>query len=145
MLLAVLALTADLIVVQKADHRMTLYSHGRVIRTYAVHLGPNGGPKRQRGDGRTPEGRYAIDSRNVASRYHRSLRISYPNAADRRNARRRGVDPGGDVMIHGWPNGIKIADALARDWTLGCIAVTDREIEEIWTLVPNGTPIDIRP
>ena len=88
-----------------------------------------------------------IDSRNVVSRYHRALHISYPSAADRRDARRRGVDPGGDIMIHGWPNGTRKSDEpyFARDWTLGCIAVSDREIEEIWRLVPNGTPIEIRP
>jgi murein L,D-transpeptidase YafK len=141
-----LLLVVNLVIVDKSDHKMTLLDHGRVIRTYSVSLGPDLGPKRKRGDGRTPEGHYVIDSRNAASKYHRALHVSYPNAADRRNARRRGVDPGGDIMIHGLPNRwAKLGKLhLARDWTLGCIAVTDEEIEEIWRLVPNGTAIEIR-
>ena len=139
-------LVVNLVVVDKSDHTMMLFDHGRAIRTYSVALGPDLGPKQKKGDGRTPEGRYVIDSRNASSRYHRALHISYPNAADRRNARRRGVDPGGDIMIHGRPNGWRGRFmSLAGDWTLGCIAVTDEEIEEVWRLVPNGTPIEIRP
>jgi len=140
-------LAVNLVVVEKASHKMTLLDHGRVVKTYSVALGPDLGPKQKKGDGRTPEGRYVIDSRNAASRFHRALHISYPNAADRRNARRRGVDPGGDIMIHGLPNGWRGLGRLhrARDWTLGCIAVTDEEIEEVWRLVANGTPIEIRP
>ncbi len=147
MLLAVLALHVNLIVVEKGKHTMTLLDHGRVVKSYHVALGPDLAPKKKKGDGRTPEGRYIIDGRNAASHYHRALHISYPSAADRRNARRRGVDPGGDIMIHGLPNGTgKLGKLhLARDWTLGCIAVTDEEIEEIWKLVPNGTPIVIKP
>jgi murein L,D-transpeptidase YafK len=99
------------------------------------------------GDGKTPEGRYVIDHRNLSSKYHRSLHVSYPSAADSAAARRRGVPPGGDVFIHGLPNRVpNFAKAvMPRDWTLGCIAVSNEEIEEIWRLVPNGTPIDIRP
>lgn len=139
-------LAVNLVVVQKTNHTMTLFDHGRVVRRYSVSLGSDLGPKQKKGDGRTPEGRYVIDSRNAASRYHRALHISYPNAADRRNARRRGVDPGGDIMIHGRPNGWRgRLMNLAGDWTLGCIAVTDEEIEEVWRLVSNGTPIEIRP
>ena len=138
-------LSVNLIVVEKASHTMKLLDHGRVIRTYSVALG-DPGPKQKKGDGRTPEGRYVIDSRNASSKFHRALHVSYPNAADIRSARRRGVDPGGDIMIHGLPNGWgKLGKLhLARDWTKGCIAVTDAEIEEIWKLVPNGTPIEIR-
>ncbi len=147
MFLAVLLLHVNLIVVEKTKHTMTLFDHGRAVKTYHVALGPDLGPKKQQGDGRTPEGRYIIDARNAASHYHRSLHISYPSPADRRDARRRAVDPGGDIMIHGLPNGMgKLGKShLARDWTLGCIAVTDEEIEEIWRLVPNGTPIVIKP
>jgi murein L,D-transpeptidase YafK len=139
---------ADRIVIEKAKRTMVLWSHGRVLRSYQVALGGNPvGPKTQQGDMRTPEGQYAIDTRNAASQYHRALHISYPNAADRAQAKKLGVDPGGDIMIHGLPNGWGwIGKAhLLRDWTAGCIAVTDEEIEEIWRLVPNGTPVEIRP
>ena len=96
---------------------------------------------------RTPEGHYLIDSRNAASSYHKALHISYPNADDRERAARLGVAPGGAVMIHGLPNGKDWLGPTHRlyDWTLGCIAVTDSEIDEIWNLVPVGTPVEIRP
>lgn len=132
---------ADAIRVYKAARKMELLRDGRVIRSYRVHLGgvPTG-PKREQGDQRTPEGEYAISYRNAASRFHLSLRVSYPNADDLRQARARGVDPGGDIMIHGGtPPG------ESRDWTEGCVAVTNAEIEEIWRLVPLGTPIRIDP
>jgi murein L,D-transpeptidase YafK len=139
-------LSVNLIVVGKASHAMKLLDHGRVIRTYSISLGEPG-PNERKGDGRTPEGRYVIDSRNASSKFHRALHVSYPNAADRARARRVGVDPGGDIMIHGLPNGWGTVGKLhlARDWTKGCIAVTDEEIEEIWKLVPNGTVVEIRP
>ncbi len=132
---------ADRIVVFKSERRMRLMREGKTIRHYSILLGdaPTG-HKRQQGDERTPEGEYRISGRNPNSRFHLSLRVSYPNDADRRQARARGVDPGGDIMIHGGtPPG------YARDWTDGCIAVTDAQIEEIWSLVPNGTPIRIEP
>lgn len=140
-------LFVNLILVEKTSHTMKLLDHGRVVRTYSVSLGPGLGPKRKRGDGRTPEGRYVIDSRNAASRFHRALHVSYPNAADRARARRMRVDPGGDIMIHGLPKGWGELGALhlARDWTAGCVAVTNEEIEEIWRLVTNGTVVEIRP
>jgi murein L,D-transpeptidase YafK len=119
-----------------------------VIRTYKVALGQGGlAPKRRQGDARTPGGHYKISARLPASEYHRGLLISYPNAEDRQRAARLGVPPGGDILIHGLPNGqgyIGAAHRL-RDWTLGCIAVTNPEIEEIWSLVPLGTPVEIRP
>ena len=98
-------------------------------------------------DARTPEGRYVIDSRNAASAYHKALHISYPNSDDRKRAAKLGVAPGGAVMIHGLPNGKGWVGPTHRlyDWTLGCIAVTDQEIDEIWNLVPVGTPVEIRP
>jgi len=139
---------ADRIVVLKNDHKMLLYANGQVIRTYKVALGRGGLEKRERaGDHRVPEGTYVIDWRNPNSRYHLSLHISYPNPADRERAKRLGVDPGGDIMIHGLPNGRGWIGRLHRlvDWTQGCVAVTDSEIEEIWKLVPDGTPIEIRP
>ena len=139
---------ADRIVVLKNDHKMLLYANGQVIRTYKVALGRGGLEKRERaGDHRVPEGTYVIDWRNPNSRYHLSLHISYPNPADRERAKPLGVDPGGDIMIHGLPNGRGWIGRLHRlvDWTQGCVAVTDSEIEEIWKLVPDGTPIEIRP
>ncbi|MCI4567422.1 L,D-transpeptidase family protein [Lysobacter sp. CFH 32150] len=132
---------ADRIVVDKSERRMQLFRNGRVIRSYRIRLGDApAGPKRQQGDERTPEGEYRISGRNSNSRFHLSLRVSYPNAADRRQARSRGVDPGGDIMIHGGNS-----SAWPFDWTDGCIALTDAEIEEVWSLVPTGIPIRIDP
>lgn len=132
---------ADFILVDKSARRMQLLRGGKVLRSYSILLGdaPTG-HKRQQGDERTPEGEYRISGRNANSRFHLSLRVSYPNAADRKQAHARGADPGGDIMIHGGtPPGYR------RDWTDGCIAVTDREIEEVWSLVATGTPIRIDP
>lgn len=132
---------ADSIVVDKSERRLQLLQAGRVIRTYRIRLGAApAGHKQQQGDERTPEGEYRISGRNPTSRFHLSLRISYPNDADRRRARGRGVDPGGDIMIHGGNSPL-----WRYDWTDGCIAVTDAEIEEIWRLVATGTPIRIVP
>jgi murein L,D-transpeptidase YafK len=139
---------ADRVVIAKADRTLTLYRGGEVLRTYRVALGSDPvGAKEREGDGRTPEGDYVIDGRNPQSAFHRSLHISYPNAADRRRAAARHLRPGGDIMIHGLPNGLGWLGAShrARDWTAGCIAVTDAEIEELWRLVPNGTRVEIRP
>ncbi len=116
-------------------------------QTYRVAIGRGGsGPKRREGDGLTPEGDYVIDARNAASGYHRALHISYPSAADRADAARRGVAPGGDVMIHGLKNGFGWIGRLHRmaDWTAGCIALTDEEVDELWRAIPDGTPIEIR-
>jgi murein L,D-transpeptidase YafK len=139
---------ADKIVVEKAARRMALLRDGTTLRSYDVSLGSDPiGHKQQEGDGRTPEGLYTIDFKNVRSRFHLSLRVSYPSAQDREAARQRGVPPGGDIMIHGLPRGLgSLGDFhLARDWTDGCVAVTNREIEEIWALVDTGTAIEIRP
>ena len=139
---------ADRIVIDKSDRRLSLYRRNRLLKTYDIALGPNpNGHKEREGDGRTPEGSYVIDSRNRNSAFHRSLHISYPNDQDRRRARRLGVSPGGDIMIHGLPNGMDaIGKAhLLRDWTQGCIAVTNAEIEEIWRVVRDGTRVEIRP
>ena len=139
---------ADSILILKKDHLLELLAGGRVIRTYKVALGSGGlAPKEREGDGRTPEGHYLIDARNSASAYHRALHISYPNAEDRQRAAKLGVSPGGAVMIHGLPNGKGFIGPAHRlyDWTLGCVAVTDDEIDEIWNLVPVGTPVEIRP
>jgi murein L,D-transpeptidase YafK len=138
---------ADRIVVVKSAHSMTLYAKGNVIKVYHVWIGRGPGNAKQRqGDNETPEGLYSINGRNAHSAAHLSLHISYPNAADRERTRKLGADPGGDIMIHGLPPGndwIKPGQQLA-DWTYGCIALTDAEMDEVWKLVPNGTPIEIR-
>jgi len=142
------AARADSILILKKDHVLKLLSGGKIIRTYKVALGRGGlAPKEREGDRRTPEGHYIIDSRNAASHYHKALHISYPNAEDRARAAKLGVSPGGAIMIHGLPNGMRWIGAAHRlyDWTLGCIAVTNDEIDEIWNLVPVGTPVEIRP
>ena len=140
--------TADRIVVNKAMRELLLFRKGRVLRSYKVALGRNPvGAKQQEGDGKTPEGEYAISGRNAASKFHKALRISYPNESDRARAQRVGVSPGGDIMIHGLPNGFGYMGTAhrLRDWTEGCIAVTNAEIEEIWRLVPDGTTVQIHP
>jgi murein L,D-transpeptidase YafK len=139
---------ADSILILKKDHLMEVMAGGKAIRTYKVALGRGGlAPKEREGDGRTPEGHYIIDARYAESHYHKALHVSYPNAADRKRAAGLGVSPGGAIMIHGLPNGKGWVGAAHRlyDWTLGCIAVTDDEIDEIWSLVPLGTPVEIRP
>lgn len=136
---------ADLIVVHKSARVMELKRGEQVLRTYKVHLGKVPvGPKLMRGDGRTPEGTYWIQSRKENSSFHRALKISYPNADDRVRSHAIGLDPGDFIMIHGTPNGFPPAK-LPRDWTNGCIAVTNGEIEEIWRLVDDGTGVLILP
>jgi tetratricopeptide (TPR) repeat protein len=139
---------ADRILIEKNERRLTLFSKGRLLKTYQIALGGNPtGPKERQGDNKTPEGTYKIDSRNKNSQYHRSLHVSYPNEKDKRRAKEFGVSPGGDIMIHGIKNGFSWAGDLHTevDWTKGCIAVTDEEIEEIDRLAPNGTIVEIRP
>jgi murein L,D-transpeptidase YafK len=145
---AALPAKIDSLLILKKDHVLQLIAGGKVVRTYRVALGTGGlAPKQREGDARTPEGHYIIDNRNAASAYHKALHISYPNSEDRQRAARLGVSPGGAVMIHGLPNGKGYIGAAHRlyDWTLGCVAVTDQEIDEIWQLVPVGTPVEIRP
>jgi len=139
---------ADKVLVKKADHKMFLLKDGKPYREYNIALGdaPKG-HKQQQGDERTPEGIYTIDYRNPKSAYHLSLHINYPNKKDKESAKRKGVSPGGDIFIHGSPNRFAFLGAVFSklDWTDGCIAVTNKEIKEIWTLVKNGTPIEILP
>lgn len=139
---------ADKVLIEKKKRRLMLIKDGKALKSYRIALGENpDGPKERQGDNRTPEGFYVIDARNRDSRYHLSLRISYPNGRDRKRARALGVSPGGDIMIHGIRNGFSaVGDAhTGSDWTNGCIAVTDGEIEEIERLVPDGTIVEIRP
>jgi murein L,D-transpeptidase YafK len=139
---------ADKILIVKSSRTMTLFSGERILRTYKVALGtvPRG-PKRIEGDHKTPEGIYTIDAKNPQSRFHLSLHISYPSGADREQAHKLGARPGGAIMIHGLEKQFAYLGALHRqtDWTDGCVAVTNAEIEEIWTLVPVGTRVEIRP
>jgi len=140
--------SVDKILIEKKRRRLMLISNGEVLKTYKIALGGDpDGPKERQGDNKTPEGTYVIDSRNKGSRYHLSLHISYPNEKDKRHARELGVSPGGDIMIHGIKNGYSWVGGMQSeiDWTKGCIAVTDEEIEEIAKLAPNGTPVEIRP
>lgn len=138
---------ADQIIVLKSERKLVLIQGDRPLKEYRIALGDDPvGPKLQEGDGRTPEGRYVIDYRKADSFFHRALHISYPSASDLAQATARGESPGGLIMIHGIRNGLGFVGRLHRltDWTNGCIAVTNTEIEEIWRAVPDGTPIEIR-
>lgn len=136
----------DRIHVDKSDHLMTVYSADRKVHSFQVALGRGGlGPKERQGDGRVPEGRYQITGRNPQSSFYLSLRIGYPTAEQESAARARGIDPGGDIMIHGLPAGRGWIGARHRrlDWTQGCVAVTNDEMRWLWQAVPDGTPIEI--
>ncbi len=142
--------TINNILVEKSVRKMYLRHGKENIKEYSIRLGSEPvGHKKREGDGKTPEGKYKISGRNPKSAYHLSLRISYPNAEDKARAAAQKVSPGGDIMIHGYPNHAMNAAFnfihYMKDWTAGCIAVTDDEIEEIWELVPDGTPIEIKP
>ena len=138
---------ATRIVVEKSNHTLTLYHDQKTLQTYRVSIGSNSGPKQQAGDRKTPEGLYVIDAKNPTSRFHRALHVSYPNAQDRARAKKLGIDPGGDIEIHGQMNSFAWLGPLARhfDWTAGCIALTNDEIDAIWPIVPIGTPVEIKP
>ena len=138
----------DRIVVEKASHTLTLYSQGHVLKTYRVAIGVGApGQKVSAGDDRTPEGSYIVDSKNPKSDFHRALHISYPNAGDRARAKANKVKLSNLIAVHGTPDWIeRIQDGGEHpDWTAGCIAVRNTEIEELYALVPVGTPIEIKP
>ncbi len=140
--------TADKVFVIKNKRVMFLLREGEILKSYRISLGRQPlGHKVRAGDKRTPEGTYLLDYRNPNSRFHKGFHISYPNEADTARALRLGVPPGGDIMLHGLSS---LREPLGKghrreDWTDGCIAVTNAEIEEIWKLVPDGTPIEITP
>ncbi len=136
----------DRIVIDKSARTLTLLRGNAVVRTYhSLKLGDAPlGHKHFEGDERTPEGLYRIDGRNATSHYHLSLRISYPNAADRAQAARLGRSPGGDIFIHGQPNWSPLG-RIPYDWTDGCIALSNVEMDEVWKLVRAGTAVTIRP
>lgn len=140
-------LKADRVVVVKHERTLTLMSGDKALKTYKISLGSEPvGPKQRQGDHKTPEGSYIVDRRNARSRFYRSLHLSYPTSEQRAEAAKTGTDPGGDIMIHGLPNGFGWLGSLHRtlDWTDGCIAVTDQEMDEIWRAVDDGTPVEIR-
>ena len=136
----------DRIYVDKSEHWMAVYRAGRSVREFRVALGRGGlEPKTRAGDGRVPEGTFAIAAHNPQSAYHLALKIDYPNPEQELEARARRVNPGGDIMIHGLPNGRGWIGSRHRtlDWTEGCIAVTDREMDWLYRAVPDGTPVEI--
>jgi murein L,D-transpeptidase YafK len=138
----------DLILIEKSAHTMALMSNGKEVKTYRVALSTVPvGAKERTGDHKVPEGKYTIDEKKPYSRFHLALHISYPNAADRAHAKKLGVEPGGEIEIHGLEKKYAWLGSMHRekDWTDGCIAVTDAEIEEIYPLVPIGTAVEIRP
>jgi murein L,D-transpeptidase YafK len=141
-------LLADRVVVRKSERRMYLLHGDAVLRSYRVALGLNPvGPKVQEGDSRTPEGHYLLTRRNPRSEYFLSIQVSYPNDRDMQRARRNRLTPGGSIMIHGLPNDLRREPSYyeKRDWTDGCIAVSDSDMLEIWLMTPPDTPIDILP
>jgi murein L,D-transpeptidase YafK len=139
---------ADSVLVVKSERKLYLLKAGRILKSVDVSLGlvPTG-PKQREGDFRTPEGRYNLESRNVDSDYFLSILVSYPSDADRMRARKQGVDPGGQIMIHGLPNVPRYEPAhyQGTDWTDGCIAVSNSDMLDIWLMTREATPIEIRP
>jgi murein L,D-transpeptidase YafK len=142
---------ADRVLVIKSERRLFLFRDGRALASYRIALGGNPvGPKIFEGDGRTPEGAYVLADRNENSRFHRSIRISYPSPADRQRAWKYGGPPGGDIMIHGQPgpgnrSALKRIALAPSSWTDGCIAVDNAAMDQIWAAVDDGTPIEILP
>lgn len=138
--------SVDRILIDKTARSMTAFRDGQLLKTYRIALGfAPAGDKNQQGDGRTPEGLFRIDRVNPASAYHLSLGLDYPRPQDRARAARRGIDPGGDIFIHGQPNQRPDGEVLPGDWTAGCIAVSDAEIRELFAAAKIGTMVEIRP
>ena len=140
--------TADKVLVDKSDRKLHLLMNGEVFRTFDIALGIRPvGDKEYEGDFRTPEGSYLLDMRNPNSEFFLSIHVSYPNGQDIREARAKGVDPGGAIMIHGQPNNPTRSETYYRtqDWTNGCIAVSNSDMIDIWLMTPDNTPIEIRP
>jgi len=139
---------ADKILIEKSKRTLTIFQKGQPLKSYHVALGRQPqGPKQVEGDKKTPEGNYQIDRKNPDSAFHLALHISYPNPSDVQKAKELGAAPGGDILIHGIRNGLGWIGKFQRlfDWTVGCIAVTNPEIEELWRVVPVGTPVEIDP
>ncbi len=140
--------TINRIVVEKSARKLSVVANSKTLKSYGVALGRSPvGAKQQEGDNKTPEGVYKVDGRNPQSNFHLALHVSYPSDEDKRRAAEQGVPAGFDIMIHGIQNGRGWIGAFHRlnDWTAGCIAVTDEEIEELWRITPDGTMVEIRP
>ncbi len=138
----------DYVVVDKSDQTMFLIVNKTKLKEYSVSLGGNPvGHKNQEGDQRTPEGWYILDYKKADSDYYKAIHISYPNKEDRAAAASAGLNPGGQIMIHGQKNGSDVPASIVQqfNWTAGCIAVTNVEMDEVWNLVEVGTPIVIQP
>ena len=138
----------DKVLVLKSAHQLQLINDGKPIKTYRISLGKNPrGPKLMEGDKRTPEGFYWIDWRKTSNNFNLAMHISYPNITDSARARREGVAPGGMIMIHGTPDTEDTPEDLFHtlDWTDGCVAMRNRDMREVWNLVPDGSMIEIRP
>lgn len=143
---AALTQQVDHILIEKSARKLTVFHDGKALRTYQIALGfAPAGDKVQQGDGKTPEGVFKINRRNSKSSYHLSLGLDYPLPQDIAAAKVAGVDPGGDIFIHGQPNGLGRLATISYDWTAGCIAISDHEIEELWRVVQTGTTVEIRP
>ena len=139
---------ADSVLVVKSERKLYLLKSGEILRDFDIALGQAPvGHKQREGDFRTPEGKYFLESRNPSSDYFLSIKVSYPNAEDRARARAAGVDPGGQIMIHGLPNEPRRDERsyLGWDWTDGCIAVSNSDMVDIWLMTRESTPIEIRP
>ncbi len=138
--------SVDYLIVDKSERLMVAYAAGQPVKAWrGLQFGDQPqGHKQFEGDERTPEGRYVIEGRNPGSAYHLSLKVSYPNAADRAFALAQGRSPGGDIFLHGQPNALPMG-RMPGNWTDGCIALSNAEIEELWRMVPDGTVIEIRP
>ena len=141
-----LTVQSDHILIEKAARRLTVFREGTPLRSYKIALGfaPDG-DKAQQGDGKTPEGIFKVNRRNGESKFHLSLGLDYPRPDDLARARTAGINPGGDIFIHGQPNGMDRLRAISYDWTAGCIAISNHEIEELWRMVGIGTTVEIKP
>jgi murein L,D-transpeptidase YafK len=141
-------IAADSIIISKSAHTLSLMSGKTILKTYHVAIGRGStGAKQFVGDNRTPEGKYVIDEKNSSSKFHKALHISYPNAEDKATALKLGKSPGGDIEIHGLPTALAWIGSSqhAMDWTAGCIALSNDEIDEVWKMVSVGTPVEIDP
>ena len=139
---------ADFVLVIKSESRLYLLHEGKELASFKVAFGGNPrGHKQQQGDERTPEGRYTLDYKNAQSAYYKSIHVSYPNDKDRESAKKRGVDPGGHIMVHGQRNGYEGFATIVQlfNWTDGCIALSNKDMDVVWQTVNPGTPIEIRP
>ena len=139
---------ADLVIIEKGKRQLHLLADGEIFRTFPIALGIRPvGDKQREGDFKTPEGRYLLDARNPNSEFFLSIHVSYPDARDRREAAKLGVDPGGAIMIHGQPNEPTRSETYykTQDWTNGCIAVSNSDMIDIWLMTGENTPIEIRP